>query len=65
MEVIKDNFKHIWNFVKREIEEFNLLEISILDVTPAYNHTFVEARNLYIPINLDIDRKRLELYKLI
>ena len=61
MEVIKDNFKHIGNFVKREIEEFNLIEISILDVTPAYNNTYVQTRNLCVPVNLDIYKKKIRI----
>lgn len=39
------------DFYEREILDFELYEISILDKIPAYNNTSVEARNLQCNIN--------------
>lgn len=61
---LKDRWDNVGNYKQRTIEEMELFEVSILDKTPAYNNTSVETRELYIPIDLDIKRKRLELLKL-
>lgn len=61
---LKDRWDNIGNYKQRTIEEMELYEVSILDKTPAYNNTHVEARSLYIPVDLNIYRRQLELYKL-
>ena len=43
---IKDNITEQQGYYDREVLEMELYEISILDKTPAYNNTSVEARNL-------------------
>ena len=60
---IKDTFNHVGNYLQRTIEDMELFEVSILDKTPAYNNTLVEARELNIPIDYTIKRKRLNLYQ--
>lgn len=62
---LKDKWETVGNFRKRTILEMDLFEVSLLDVTPCYNNTSIEARNLNIPINLHVYRKRLELFKLL
>ncbi|WP_297712943.1 HK97 family phage prohead protease [Clostridium sp.] len=61
---LKDRWENIGNYKQRIIEEMELFEVSILDKTPAYNNTSVEARELNIPVDLEIKRRRLELLKL-
>lgn len=61
---IKDKWDNVGNFKQRTILDMELYEVSILDKTPAYNNTSVEARSLYIPLDLDIYKRQLELYKL-
>lgn len=60
---LKDRFNYIGNYLQRTIEDMELFEVSILDKTPAYNNTLVEARELNIPIDYTIKRKRLNLYQ--
>ena len=60
---LKDSFKQVGNYLERTIEDMELFEVSILDKEPAYNNTMVEARELYIPVDLEIKRKRLELLR--
>lgn len=60
---LRDSFKQVGNYLQRTIEEMELFEVSILDKEPAYYNTMVEARELYIPVNLEIKRKRLELLR--
>lgn len=43
---IKDNITENQGYYDREILEMELKEISLLDKTPAYNNTSVEARDL-------------------
>ena len=43
---IKDNISETQGYYDREVLEMELYEISILDKTPAYNSTSVEARDL-------------------
>lgn len=62
---LKDKWETVGNFKQRTIEEMNLKEVSILDTIPAYNNTSAEVRSLYIPFDISIMKKRLELYKLI
>lgn len=61
---LKDRWDNVGNYKQRTIEEMELFEVSILDKTPAYNNTSVEARELNIPVDLEIKRRRLELLKL-
>lgn len=61
---LKEKWDNVGNYKQRTIKEMELFEVSILDKTPAYNNTSVEARSLYIPVDLDIYRRQLELYKL-
>lgn len=61
---LKDKWDNVGNFKQRTILDMELYEVSILDKTPAYNNTSVEARSLYIPVDLNIYRRQLELYKL-
>lgn len=61
---LKDKRETVGNFRKRTILDIDLFEVSLLDVTPCYNNTSIEIRNLNIPINWDIYRKHLELFKL-
>lgn len=61
---LKDKWDNAGNYKQRTILDMELYEVSILDKTPAYNNTHVEARRLYIPVDLDIYRRQLELYKL-
>lgn len=61
---LKDKWETVGNYKQRTILDMELYEVSILDKTPAYNNTNVEARSLYIPIDTNILRKRLNLYKL-
>lgn len=61
---LKDKWDNAGNYKQRTILDMELYEVSILDKTPAYNNTHVEARSLYIPVDLDIYRRQLELYKL-
>lgn len=62
---LKDKFENVGNFVKRTIEKMELFEISILDSTPAYNNTSVEARSIEIPNMhfIQIEKLKLELLK--
>lgn len=64
---LKDRFEQMGNYLQRTIEDMNLFEISILDVTPAYRNTMVEARQIEIPFehDLDIKKKQLELLKML
>lgn len=63
---IKDSFDKVGSFVKRTIEDMQLFEVSILDIEPAYFGTMAEVRQLEIPYNqLDIKKKKLELYKML
>lgn len=61
---LKDTFENVGGFMKRTIQDMELFEVSILDKEPAYTGTLAEVRELDIPINMDLYRKRLELYKL-
>jgi HK97 family phage prohead protease len=61
---LKDKWDNAGNYKQRTILDMELYEVSILDKTPAYNNTSVEARSLYIPVDLNIYRRQLELYKL-
>lgn len=61
---LKDKWDNAGNYKQRTILDMELFEVSILDKTPAYNNTHVEARSLYIPVDLNIYRRQLELYKL-
>lgn len=45
------------DFYEREIHDFELYEISILDKIPAYNYTSVEARNLQFIRNQLLKRR--------
>lgn len=64
--VIADTWNKVGNYFQRKLEKINLLEISLLDCTAAYNNTTIECRNLSIPTNIiDIRKKKLELYKII
>lgn len=64
---LKDSFEQVGNFLKRSIEDMELFEISILDVEPAYYGTVVEARQIELPFEYDLDlkKKQLELLKMI
>lgn len=61
---VKDKWETVGNFKQRTIEEMTLIEVSILDTIPAYNNTSAEVRSINIPMDFDIMRKRLELYKI-
>lgn len=62
--------KSTWSGALRKVEDMELLEVSLLDVEPAYFGTEIEARALEIPkakwqIDLELKQKQLDLYKLI
>jgi len=63
---IKDSFTKIGEYYKRVIEKMELLEISILDIEPAYKNTLVEARqkDILIPTLQDKINQEIELMKL-
>ena len=47
------------DFYEREIHDFEIYEISLLDKLPAYNHTSVEARSLHYKHSLLIQKLKL------
>lgn len=55
-----------WNGIRRTITEMDLFEISILMTKqPAYNGGYAEVRNIEVPYNsLLVKKKKLELYKI-
>lgn len=65
--VITDTWKKEGSYFVRKLDKLNLLEISLLDCTAAYNNTAIEARSLVeVPegILYEMQVRRLELYKL-
>lgn len=64
--VIKDKWNKVENYFERKLEKINLMEISLLDCTAAYNGTAIECRDLAIPHDIfDIKKKKLDLYKML
>jgi len=66
--VISDNWNKVGEYFIRQLHKINLLEISLLDCTAAYNNTTIEARSMVeVPENYiyEIKSKQLKLYKLI
>ena len=65
---LKDVWATVGNFKQRTVQEMELTEVSILDVTPAYNSTSVDVRAIQIPLSdaevLKIRQRQLELLKL-
>lgn len=61
---LKDSWSNNGGFKQRTIEDMKLLEVSILDTTPAYNNTSAEVRSLYIPQDISIMKMRLALYEM-
>lgn len=65
--VISDKWNKVGNYFERKLQKINLLEISLLDCTAAYNNTAIEARSIVeVPQNYlyEIRKKHIELYKL-
>lgn len=66
--VIADSWNRFNDYFIRRLNKINLLEISLLDCTAAYNNTIIEARSMVeVPQNqlYLTRRKKLEFYKLI
>lgn len=66
--VITDKWNKVGDYFVRQLQKINLLEISLLDCTAAYNNTTIEARSMVeVPENYiyEIKSKQLKLYKLI
>lgn len=61
---IEDEWQTIGNYNQRTILDMELFEVSILDTEAAYYGTTTETRSLYIPVDLFILKKKLDLYKL-
>lgn len=66
--VIADTWNRDNDYFIRKLNKINLLEISLLDCTAAYNNTAIETRlMIQVPQNqlYEIKRKKLDLHKLI
>jgi uncharacterized protein len=55
---LADTFDRVGNFFKRTVQEMKLVEFSLLDITPAYNNTDIQVRNLEIPHDLVEEERR-------
>lgn len=66
--VLKDTWENIGNFKQRTVQEMELMEVSILDVIPAYSDTSIAIRAIQIPLTyadiLKIRQRQLDLLKL-
>lgn len=66
--VLKDTWENIGNFKQRTVQEMDLMEVSILDVIPAYSDTSIAVRAIQIPLTyadiLKIRQRQLDLLKL-